>query len=73
VRRGRRSPRKARAHAGRVEVGATSGGNGARQAVARVLGSASARVVRMKESGWAGAGHWVARWAARGWARKAAG
>jgi hypothetical protein len=60
-------------HAGRVKVGATSSGNGARKAAAWVLGSASARVVRMKESGWAGAGHWAARWAMRGWAGKAVG
>jgi hypothetical protein len=54
-----------------------SGGNGARQAVARAraraLGSASAGVVRTNKSGWAGAGHWAARWATRGWAGKAAG
>jgi hypothetical protein len=35
--------------------------------------SASAGVVRTNESGWAGAGHWDVRWAARGQAGKAVG
>jgi hypothetical protein len=73
VRTRRRSQHQAWARAGRVEVGATSDGNGARQAAARALGPASAGVMRMKESGWAGAGHWATRWAARGPAGKAAG
>jgi hypothetical protein len=68
-----RSPRQARAHAGRVEVGATSGRNGAWQAAARALGWSSAGVVRTKESRWPGAGHWAVRWARQGWAGKAAG
>jgi hypothetical protein len=66
VRTGRRSPCQAQVHASRVVVGVTSGGNGARQAAARALSSASTGVVRTKESGWAGTGHWAVRWATRG-------
>jgi hypothetical protein len=51
VRTRRRSQHQAWVRAGRVEVGATSGGNGARQAVARALDPASAGVMRMKELG----------------------
>jgi hypothetical protein len=49
VRTGRCSPRQARVHAGRVEVDATSCGNGAQQAAARALSSAFAGIVRMNE------------------------
>jgi hypothetical protein len=51
VRTRRRSQHQAWVRAGRVEVCATSGGNGARQAAARALGPASAGVMRMKELG----------------------
>jgi hypothetical protein len=60
-------------HAGKVKVGVTSSGNGARKAAAWVLGSTSTRVVRTKEFGWAGAGHWATRWAMRGWTGKVVG
>jgi hypothetical protein len=52
----RRSPCQAQAHVGRVEVGATFDGQWRMASGGTALGSASAGVMRTKESGWAGIG-----------------
>jgi hypothetical protein len=49
VRAGSWSPWQAQVHAGRVEVDAMFGDNGARQVAARALGLASTGVVRTNE------------------------